>query len=365
VIIQLLDLKKEYGEIGTEITQAIQRVLARQWFVLGDELCEFQREFSRYIGTKYAVGVNSGSDALFLAVKVLGIGDGDEVITVSHTYASTVDAISRNRATPVFVDIDSETYTIDVSKIRECITARTRAILPVHLYGHPANMDEILEIAREHHLFVIEDACQAHGSEYRHRKLGSLGDVACFSFYPSKNLGAYGDAGMITTDSEGLTEKLTALRNCGQRQKYHHDYVGMNTRMDEVQAAVLRTKLAYLDSWNERRRKIALMYNAMLRDLDVMIPVEKEYAKHVYHLYTIRCKGRGKVRERLLEAGVHTGIHYPLPVHKQEAYVGLRHYVSLAVTEAVCNETISLPMHPWLTENEVEYVAEALKKALL
>ena len=361
-MIQLVDLKKEYAEIRVDVAEAIQRVLERQWFVLGEEGEGFEREFSTYIGAKHAVGVNSGSDALLLAVKALGIGQGHEVITVSNTYISTVDAITRNGATPIFVDIDPTTYTIDVSGIRDRIGSRTKALLPVHMYGHPADMDEILAVAREHGLFVIEDASHAHGSEYRKRKTGCLGDIACFSFYPSKNLGAYGDAGMILTQDEQLAKELRMLRNCAQQQKYYHRIVGANSRMDEIQAAILRAKLKHLDHWNDARRKTATRYNDLLND-KVVTPVEAEFAKHVYYLYVIRSKKREKLEQHLSENGVQTGIHYPIPVHRQGAYLDRGCDASLPQTEMICQEILSLPMHPWLTEDEVTYVAETVGKA--
>lgn len=361
-MIPFVDLRREYQEIKEEINQAIQRVLESGWFILGEELKAFEKEFAEYLGVKHAVGVNSGSDALYLAIKALGIGNGDEVITVSHTFISTVDAITRNGAKPVFVDIDPETYTIDVNQIEEKITERTKAILPVHLYGHPADMDPIMEIAEKYDLYVIEDASQAHGAEYKGRKVGNIGHVGCFSFYPTKNLGAYGDAGAVVTNDVELAEKLRLLRNYGSPKKYHHDFIGVNSRLDEIQAAVLRVKLRHLDEWNEKRRKIAEEYNELLRDFDdVITPVEKEWAKHVYHLYVIRHKERDKLQQYLLENGVRTQIHYPIPVHKQKAYTAFR-TSSLPITERISNETLSLPMHPWLRIDEIEKICYLIKR---
>ncbi len=363
-MIPFIDLKREYAEISEEINQAIQGVLENGWFILGEEVKRFEQEFSRYIGTKYAIGVNSGSDALFLGLKALGIGKGDEVITVSHTFISTVDAIVRNGAKPVFVDIDAYTYCIDITKIEERITKRTRVLLPVHLYGHPADMQPLMEIAKKHRLFVIEDACQAHGAEYKGKKLGSLGDIGCFSFYPVKNLGAYGDGGMVVTRNQGVATRLRMLRNCGQSQKYYHDFVGVNSRLDEIQAAILRVKLKHLDEWNERRRKAAKIYDRLLRDAGVIIPVEKKYAKHVYHLYVIRDKKRDRLQQRLLANGIQTQIHYPIPVHKQKAYAELGHAAKLPVTERICNEILSLPMHPFFREDEIQAIVERCKECL-
>lgn len=362
-MIPLVDLKSEYAEISGEIREAMERVLKSGWFILGEEVRRFEEEFSTYIGTKYGIGVNSGSDALYLALQALGIGKGDEVITVSHTFVSTADAIVRNGAKPVFGDIDAATYCIDVTKIEERITKRTRALLPVHLYGHPADMEPIMDIAKRHNLYVIEDACQAHGAEYKGEKAGSIGDVGCFSFYPIKNLGAYGDGGMVVTNNQALATRLRMLRNCGQSQKYYHDFVGVNSRLDEIQAAVLRVKLHHLDEWNERRRKIARLYDELLKDSGIALPLEKEYAKHVYHLYVIRHKNREKLQKRLLESGIQTQIHYPIPVHKQKAYSNLGP-THLPVTERICNETLSLPLHPWLNTDEVSTIAEVIKKCL-
>lgn len=296
-----------------------------------------------------------------MAVKALGLSNGDEAITVSHTMISTVDSISRNGATPVFADIDPDTYLIDTSKIETKISNKTRAIIPVHLYGHPVDMKPILEIAERHNLFVIEDACQAHGAEYERAKVGGIGHIGCFSFYPTKNLGAYGDAGMIVTNNEELANKLRKMRNYGQYQKYYHDFVGVNSRLDEIQAAILRVKLRYLDDWNERRRKLAKLYSDLLKNTEVITPIEKEYAKHVYHLYVVRHKERDKIQQYLLNHGIQTLIHYPIPVHFQKAYpISER----LPVTEKICGEILSLPMNPWLKETDVETISETVKNAL-
>lgn len=359
-MISFVDLRREHAEADQEISLAIDRVLKSGWFILGKEVEQFEAEFSKYIGTKYAIGVNSGSDALYLALWALGIGKGDEVLTVSHTFISTADAIVRNGAKPVFVDVDADTYCIDAAKIEERITKKTKAIVPVHLYGHPADMQPIREIARRYKLNVVEDACQAHGAEYKGKKAGSLGDIACFSFYPVKNLGAYGDGGMAVTDDEELATRLKMLRNYGQSRKYYHDFVGVNSRLDEIQAAILRVKLKHLDEWNEKRRKAARLYDRLLKGIDIVLPVEKKYAKHVYHLYVIRCKERDKLQQRLLANGIQTQIHYPIPVHKQKAYLELGHTAKLPITERICNEILSLPMHPSLSQREVRYVAEAV-----
>lgn len=362
-MIPFVDLKREYVEISEEVTHAIHRVLESGWFILGDELKKFEEEFSKYIGTKHGIGVNSGSDALFLALKALGIGKGDEVITVSHTFISTVDAIVRNGAKPVFVDIDPDTYCIDVTKVEGGITKKTRAIIPVHLYGHPADMEPIMEIAEKYNLSVVEDACQAHGAEYKDQRVGGTGDVGCFSFYPVKNLGAYGDGGMIVTNDEELAERLRMLRNYGQPQKYYHDFVGVNNRLDEIQAAILRVKLKYLDEWNGERRRVAKLYDELLESFEIAMPIEKEYAEHVYHLYVIRAEKRNALKEYLQKEEIQTQIHYPIPVHKQKAYLEFS-AAQLPVTEKICGEILSLPLHPWMNSDEVLTISKVIKNAV-
>jgi len=357
-MIDFLDLRQEYNEISEEINEAVSRVLHRGWYILGEELTHLEREFSSYIGAAHGIGVNSGSDSIFLAVRALGIGAGDEVITTSHTFISTVDAIVRNGARPVFVDIDPRTFCIDPARIEEKITARTKAVMPVHLYGQPAGMEPILEIARRHDLFVIEDACQAHGAEYQGHKVGSIGHVGCFSFYPAKNLGAYGDGGIATTNDEEIAEKLRLLRNYGQPRKYCHTLIGVNSRLDEMQAAVLRVKLRHLDEWNERRRQLAATYYELLGEAGVATPVEDPHAKHVYHLYVIRSKNRDALQNHLVQHDVQTQIHYPIPVHGQPAYAEIAPGVDLPITDRACGEILSLPMHPWLKPEEARRVAE-------
>ena len=358
-MVLLADLKKEYISIREELNRNIQRVLNSGFYVLGEEVRKFEEDFSKYTGTNYAVGVNSGSDALFLALKSVGIGKGDEVITVSHTFISTVDAISRNGAKPVFVDINPDTCCMDVSKIEEKITEKTKAILPVHLYGHPVDMDPICKLKEDYGLYVIEDACQAHGAEYNGKKAGSIGDMGCFSFYPTKNLGAYGDGGAIVTDNEEIKEKLIQMRNYGQSEKYHHDFVGVNSRLDELQAVILQTKLKHLDKWIERRRKNAEIYSRLLQDSDVILPVEKRFAKHAYHLYVIRSKNRDYLKKKLLQNDINAQIHYPIPVHKQKAYLNFNDF-KLEATDKICNEILSLPLHPWMSYEEILKVTDCL-----
>lgn len=361
-MISFVNLKEEYQSVSDELDPKIHSILENGFFVLGEEVEKFEQEFSSYMGTKYAVSVNSGSDAIFFAIRSLGIGSGDEVITVAHTFISTVDGIIRNGAKPVFVDIDPDTYCIDTSQIEEKITENTKAILPVHIYGHPADMESLHKVAEKYDLFLIEDACQAHAAEYNGKKVGNLGDIGCFSFYPTKNLGAYGDGGMIVTDDADLAVLLKQFRNYGQSEKYYHDFLGYNSRLDELQASVLRVKLKHLNNWNNKRRKIADIYKDHLEDLDLILPVEKEGSKHVYHLYVIRCENRDNIKEELLRKGIQTQIHYPLPIHKQKPYLDFN--VELPVTEKVCSEILSLPMNPFLKEDEIIYICEMMEDVL-
>lgn len=361
--IPLVDLRRQYHLIRNEVGMEIREVLESGRFILGENVEAFEEEFAKYCGVKYAVGVASGTDALMLCLKTLGVGNGDEVITMPNTFISTVDAISYNKAIPIFVDIEPETYTMNVYDIKRKITERTKVILPVHLYGHPVYMDPLLEIAEENNLYVVEDACQAHGAEYRGKKVGSLGDCACFSFYPAKNLGAYGDGGILVTDDEQIAECARMLRNYGERKKYYHAFIGYNSRLDEIQAAILRVKLKYLDEWVDARRRIARGYGELLSHVsNVTIPCEKSYAKHAYHLYVIRTERRDELRSWLSYRSVSTGIHYPVPVHLQEAY---RHLglidKSFPVAEKTAMEILSLPMFPELTKTEIRYVSESVR----
>jgi len=361
--VPFVDLKRQYDSIKDEVNTKINKVLQNTHFILGENSDAFEKEFANYCGVKYGVGVASGSDALTLNLKALGIGKGDEVITAPNTFIATVDAISRNGAKPVFVDIDPETYNIDVAEIEEKITDKTKAIIPVHLYGQPADMDEIIKIAKKYDLKIIEDACQAHGAEYKGKKVGSLSDVGCFSFYPAKNLGAYGDGGMVVTNNEQIAERIKMLRNYGQSKKYYHDFIGYNSRLDEIQAAVLRVKLRYLDEWNDKRREHAKLYNELLENVSgIETPTEKEFVKHVYHLYVIRCKNRNELQNYLSSKGVSTGIHYPIPVHLQKAYKHLEYKEGdFPITEKYAKEILSLPMFPELTDEEIEAVVGLIR----
>jgi dTDP-4-amino-4,6-dideoxygalactose transaminase len=361
-MIQFFDFKREYSKLKEELEVRINSVLSSGTFILGNEVQNFESRFSRYLGTKYGLGVNSGSDALFMAVKSLDIGEGHEVITVANTFISTVDAISRNKAIPVFVDVDPDTFCIDVSKIESKITDKTRAIVVVHLYGHPADMDPILKIAKKYDLYVIEDCSQAHGAKYKGKMVGSLGNISCFSFYPVKNLGAYGDGGFIALNDDILFEKLKMIHNYGQSKKNHSDFIGLNSRLDEIQAAILNIKLEYLDNWNNERKKLANIYNKLLDNSLYQIPSVKEYANHVYHLYVIRCDIRDNIKACLLENDVQSMIHYPIPVHKQKAYSYLGYQDEIPNTEKLCNEILSLPMNPWLVDDEIEKICDIMNK---
>lgn len=362
-MIPLANLKKEYEFFKDEIDESIQDTINEGYFILGPSLEKFEKEFADYIGTNNSIGVNSGSDSLFLAIKSLGIGKNQEVITPSHTFVSTVDAIVRNEARPVFVDINEKDFLIDYSQIEEKISPQTRAIIGVHLYGQPLNMDYLRDIADDNDLFLIEDACQAHGAEYKGFKVGSMGDIGCFSFYPTKNLGAYGDGGMIVTEDEDLAENLYMLRDYGRSHKNTHEKIGLNSRLDEIQAAILRVKLKYLDWLNERRRKIAFLYNDLLDEIDVITPQEHNHVKHVYHLYVIRSKIRNLLCEKLINNGIQSQIHYSIPVHNQNAYLHWNN-INLPITERICKEILSLPVNPWLKKSEVIKVCELIDNAL-
>jgi len=309
-----------------------------------------------------AVGVASGTDALFLALKAFGVGPGDEVITVSHTFAATALAIRYTGAEPVFVDIEEDSYHMDPDLVERAITPNTKAIVPVHLYGMCADMARIMDAARAHGIPVLEDACQAHGALHEGRPAGSLGDAAAFSFYPTKNLGAYGDGGMVTTNDPELAEKLLLLRNYGQRDKYHHEITGFNSRLDEVQAAVLRRKLAYLPGWNGKRVHVARIYDAGLSGIDLVGLKPGQGSSHVYHLYVIAVRDRDGLKAFLEEKGVQTLIHYPVPVHRQKAFKGAKIYGDLPCTELRADQILSLPMHPWMSDDEAGYVVERVRE---
>jgi dTDP-4-amino-4,6-dideoxygalactose transaminase len=355
--IPFTDLSGQYHSIKYEVDNAIKEVLDSGWYILGKKVELFEKNFANYCQAKQGIGVANGTDAIHLALLACGIGKGDEVITVSNTATPTVLAITYTGAKPVFVDIDPESYTIDVERVEEKINDKTKAILPVHLYGQLADMDSVLELARKYDLKVIEDACQAHGAEYKGKKVGAIGDIGCFSFYPTKNLGGYGDGGMVVTNSEELADTLKMLRNYGMKKQYHSLIKGFNSRLDELQAAILDVKLKKLDEWNEKRRRNARIYDRLLEN--VVKPVEKEYSKHVYHLYVIRCSDRDEMQKKLADAGVGTLVHYPVPVHKQEAFGEFKN-ISLPFTEKYSCEILSLPMHPDLKEEQIRCVSDLI-----
>jgi dTDP-4-amino-4,6-dideoxygalactose transaminase len=330
---------------------------------LGENVQSLEKEFAKFCGTEFGIGVSDGTAAIQLLLRAMGIGPGDEVITPSHTFIATAEAILLTGAKPVFVDIDPETLLIDVSQIEAHITPQTRAILPVHLYGQTVDMDPLLEIARKYNLRVIEDTCQSHGSEYKGRKAGSMGDGGAFSFYFSKNLGAYGEGGFVTTNNPEIARKVRMLRDHGSGVRYHHDMIGVNGRLDEIQAVVLRVKLPHLADWNNLRREHAARYNELLQDLPVKTPVELAGNRHVYHLYVIRTAHRDEMQAYLKERGVATGIHYPVPIHLQHAVESLGYRSGdLPVTEHVVSEILSLPMYAELTNDQIEYVASCIKE---
>jgi len=368
--VPFVDLRAQYRSLASEVQQAISAVLERGDFILGKEVSLFEEEFAAYCGVKHAVGVDSGTSALELVLRAFDIGPGDEVITAANTFIATALAVSYTGARPVLVDVDPQMYTIDLSLLESAITDRTRAVIPVHLYGHPVDMDPILEIALQHGLVVIEDACQAHGAKYKGKRVGSLGHAAAFSFYPAKNLGAYGDGGMVVTNDERVAESLQLLRNYGQREKYHHLLRGYNHRLDTLQAAVLRVKLKHLDEWNAARRRHAQLYGELLAHSPAVPPVEADYAEPVYHLYVIRVeacpersrRNRDGLRACLHDKGIATGIHYPIPIHLQPAYRDLGYEKgSFPVTEEDAGQALSLPMYAELTPDLIEYVAETIR----
>lgn len=364
-MIPLVDLKAQYDSIKNEIDEAIKKVLNSTSFIMGKELKTFEEEFAQYCNTRYAVGVANGSDALFLALVACGIREGDEVITVPHTFIATTEAITRVGGKIIFVDVDPRTYTIDVTKIEERITKNTKAIIPVHLYGQPADMDPIIDLAKRYNLIIIEDAAQAHGAEYKGKKVGSIGDVACFSFYPGKNLGAYGDAGMVTTNSDEIAHKIKLLSNHGRidKKKYEHEIEGYSSRLDNLQAAILRVKLRHLNRWNNKRIQNARYYNNALENTrNVIIPYEYNYIKHIYHLYVIRTGNRDKLREILASKNIATGIHYPFPLHLQRAYNYLNYKIgAFPVTEKISQEILSLPMYAELSNMLMDEIVNVIK----
>jgi dTDP-4-amino-4,6-dideoxygalactose transaminase len=365
VKVPFVDLKAQYATIREEIQTSIIEVVENTAFVGGRYVEKFEEEFAAFCGSKYAVGMSSGTSALQLALLGLGVRPGDEVITAANTFIATTEAITHARCSFALVDADSRSFNIDPAQIESAITERTKVLIPVHLYGQAADMDAVMDIARRHNLLVLEDAAQAQGAEYKGRMAGSLGNAGSFSFYPAKNLGAYGDAGMVVTDDKSVADRVRLLSNHGRRSATDHSVEGFNERLDGIQAAVLSTKLPRLRKWNDMRREAAERYNELLGDLDVITPGEMPYARHIYHLYVIRVSQRDKVREAMAEKGVGCGMHYPTPIHLLDAYKHLgKSRGSYPVTEELAGEVLSLPMYPEITAEQQEYVAQSLAEVL-
>jgi dTDP-4-amino-4,6-dideoxygalactose transaminase len=362
-LIPFLDLGAQYHELKSEIDAAVARVFSTSQFILGSETAAFEEEFAAYCDTSYAIGVNSGTSALHLALLAAGIGPGDEVITVPFTFFATVATIGYVGATPVYVDVDPRTFNIDVTKIEAAITERTRAILVVHLYGQPADMDPISEIARRHNLIVIEDAAQAHGAEYKGRRIGSVGDIGCFSFYPTKNLGAAGEGGMVTTSNPEYARQLSLLRNWGEEHRYHPILKGFNYRIPAIQSAILRAKLPHLERWTKIRCGLASEYNRLLAGAGVTLPEVLADTRHVYCLYTIRAEQRDVLQRDMELAGIATAVHYPTPIHLMPAYSEPRYQAGdFPVAEACARSVLSLPLHAHMTSEQIHCVAEQISK---
>ncbi|WP_160683655.1 DegT/DnrJ/EryC1/StrS family aminotransferase [Clostridium sp. C2-6-12] len=391
--IPLIDLKAQYKSISEDLDRVTKEVLSSASYIMGSNVTGFEKEFAEYIGVKHAISVGNGTDALVIALKSLGIGHGDEVITTPFTFFATAETISAVGAIPVFVDVEKDTFNIDPVKIEEKITSKTKAIVPVHIFGQSAKMDEINEIAKKHNLKVIEDACQAIGGKYKNRKIGTLGDVACFSFFPTKNLGCAGDGGMIVTDDDNVATIARALRTHGSGEngqkaynllnniteevatvqnaddtvynplKYYNYLIGYNTRLDAIQAAILRVKLPHIDSWNAKRREISKIYDEKLKDTDLVTPFISEENEPVYHMYIIQSENREAMLNKLKEKGVATGVYYPVPLHLQKVYKNLGYKEGdMPVAEYLSHRTFAIPVYPELTEEEVNYIVESIKE---
>ncbi len=361
--IQFVDLKKQYAPLKEEILSGISQVLEGMHLFLGDNVQAFEKEFAAFCGVKHGIGISDGTSALHVILRAMDIGPGDEVITVPNTFIATAEAITMAGASMVLVDIDPATYLMDLDKVEEKITPRTKAIMPVHLYGQMVNMDRLREIADRHGLRIIEDTCQAHGAEFNGRQAAGLGDAAAYSFYFSKNLGAYGEGGFVTTNNDELARKVRMIRDHGSERRYCHDLIGMNARLDEIQAVVLRVKLKHLAEWNSDRRQHADLYRKLLADTLVTPPVEADGAKHVYHLFVVRAPERDALQAYLKDQGIFTGIHYPIPIHLQNAFAYLGHKTGdFPVTEKAVGEILSLPMFAELTDEEIVRIADTIKE---
>lgn len=359
--IPLVDLNAQYDSIKSEIDYSIQTILNSGEFILGEELRKFENNFADYCNSKFCIGVSSGTEALHLALRALDIGVGDEVITSANTYIATAFAISHTGAKPTLVDINPETYNIDVDLIEKNITKHTKAIIPVHLYGLPADMDTIVEYGEKYDIAIVEDASQAHGAEFKRKRVGSIGDIGCFSFYPGKNLGAYGDGGALVTNNPEIAKKISMLRDYGQKEKYDHQFIGYNSRLDNLQAAILNVKLKYLDEWNRKRIDLASQYSSLLQNANIALTENSDYLKHVYHLYVIRCFNRDKCQKLLYKHGILSGIHYPVPIHLQKAYKFLDYnYGDFPVTEKYAKHILSIPIYPDLDKNIIENISKVV-----
>jgi len=361
--VPFVDLKAQYQTIKPEVDNAIGNVISNTAFVLGKAVADFEKKFASYCETKHTIGINSGTSALIMALKALGIGEGDQVITTPNTFIATAEAISFAGATPVFVDIEEKSYNLDPTKLEKAITGKPKAIIPVHLYGQPADLDPILQIAEKKGIPVIEDAAQAHGAKYKGKRTGGLATIGCFSFYPGKNLGAYGEGGAVTTNSDEIAQKVRMLRDHGSSKKFYHEMIGNNCRLEGIQGAVLSVKLNHLDKWNHARRKNADLYRKYLEGTSVKVPEQMPYAKHVYHVFCVRVKNREKLIDFLKEKGIFTNIHYPIPIHLQNAYSFLGYKKgSFPVTEGCMDEILSLPMFAELTEEQIRYTTDCIKE---
>jgi dTDP-4-amino-4,6-dideoxygalactose transaminase len=358
--VPFLDMKRQYRDIGGETGSAMEKVLASGWYILGEEVTAFEKEFAGYCGARYGIGVASGTEALYISLVASGIGRGDEVITAANAGAPSTTAIELAGAVPVFADVDRDTFNIDPLDVKRKMTRKTKAVIPVHLYGQCADMGPINYMARKKGITVIEDACQAHGSLYKGRKAGSIGRAGCFSFYPTKNLGCYGDGGMIVTSEAGLADKARMIRDYGQKKRYVHVMRGINSRLDEVQAAVLRIKLKHLDAWNRRRAEIAALYGARIVNDRVKKPKEAAYGKHIYHLYVVACDQRDALKEHLKKNGIEALIHYPSVVYAQKAYKGLLKGGRSSAAEELSGKVLSLPLYPEMASAEAKLVCEAV-----
>jgi len=390
--IPLIDLRAQYESLAKELNEATLGILSSANYIMGKTVIDFEKDFANFIGVKHAISVGNGTDALVISLKAMGIGEGDEVITTPFTFFATAETISAVGATPVFVDVDKETFNIDATKIEEKITSKTKAIMPVHIFGQAADMDEINEIAKKHNLYVIEDACQAVGGKYKGRKIGTLGDVACFSFFPTKNLGCAGDGGIIVTDNDEIATIIRALRTHGSGEngqkaynllnnieeevkivdgandtvynplKYYNYLIGYNSRLDAIQAAILSVKLKEIDSWNSKRREIVELYNKALQNNDLVTPTAKDCNEHVYHMYILQSENREEIIEKLKEAGIATGVYYPVPLHLQKVYKNLGYKEGdMPVSEYLSHRTFAIPVYPELTKEQVNYIIQNLK----